>query len=374
MKKAICFILSAVLLGIFCLSSGALTPAPTISAKSAILIDAESLEVLYQKNAFTKLPMASTTKIMTALIALESGDVNRQVKIDPRALGTEGSSVYLEKDETLSMRELVYALLLASANDAAVAIACEIAGSVEDFAVMMNQKAAELGLLSTHFVTPHGLHHEDHYTTAYDLSRLTAEALKNNLFLEICSSKSAAITVDRNKGTRYLSNHNKLLRSYEGCIGVKTGYTKASGRCLVSAAERDGLRLIAVTLNAPDDWRDHRELLDMGFENYTRRVIAEKGGFTKALPISAGKNDTLIVANATKMSALLPVEHGEITLVSEAVLPLVAPISRGDIIGRVVAYENGKKIAESPLVASFDVQRQKYKPEFFKKLKELLGF
>ena len=343
----------------------------SLSAKSAILIEADSGTVLYQKNAFTRLPMASTTKIMTALVAIESGNVDRLVKVNDAALGVEGSSIYLAKGEVLSMCDLLYALLLASANDAAAAIAYEVAGSIEAFAELMNKKASELGLVSTHFTNPHGLHHEEHYTTAYDLARLTATALGNNVFLEICSTRSKNLPLCGGEGTRYLTNHNKLLRSYNGCIGVKTGFTKTSGRCLVSAAERDGLRLIAVTLGAPDDWRDHTAMLDFGFERYERLTLAPKGEFTATLPVVGGNVAEVIVANTRDISVFLPKSHGEITCKIEANRPLFAPISRGAQIGRVSYYIDGEEIASSPLVAANGVQKTQKKRGFLEWIKDI---
>ena len=343
-----------------------------LSAKSAVLIEAETLNVLYQKNAFVKLPMASTTKIMTALVAIESGDIDRLVKVDDRARGVEGSSVYLAQGEVLSMRDLLYALMLASANDAAAAIAYEISGSVEDFAVLMNERAQRLGLTSTNFANPHGLHDDNHYTTAYDLALITAEALKNETFVEICSSKTKTIPLNLNEGTRYLTNHNKLLKSYEGCIGVKTGFTKNSGRCLVSAAERDGLRLIAVTLSAPDDWRDHKTMLDFGFANYKRLTLADKGGFTAALEITGGEVGEVIITNADRLSLFLPKSHQEITYEIEMIRPAFAPIKRGDTVGRIVYYQGGKEIASSRLIAVTSVKKAEHKKSLSDFLKRLL--
>lgn len=345
----------------------------SLSSKSAVLIEAESGNVLYQKNAFAVRPMASTTKIMTALVAIESGDLDRLVKIDNRARGVEGSSIYLAEGEVLSMRDLLYALMLASANDAAAAIAYEISGSIEDFAELMNQKASELGLRSTHFTNPHGLHDEGHYTTAYDLAMITSAALKNQVFLEICSSKTKTIPLNIDEGTRYLTNHNKLLRSYKGCIGVKTGFTKNSGRCLVSAAERDGLRLIAVTLGAPDDWRDHTAMLDFGFERYTRLTFAKKGEFTATLDVIGGDADEVVVANAVELSAFLPKAHGEITYKIECVRPLFAPVRRGDEVGRIIYSENGEEIASSPLIAVTKVETIQKKRGFFTWLVKLFS-
>lgn len=343
-----------------------------VSAKSAILIEAESQTVLYQKNAFARLPMASTTKIMTALVAAESGDLDRIVKIDDRAVGVEGSSIYLAKGESMSMRDLLYALLLASANDAAAAIAYEISGSIEDFAALMNQKATALGLTSTHFTNPHGLHHEEHYTTAYDLAVLTASALKNKDVASICAAKSATLPMEG--GTRYISNHNKLLKSYKGCIGVKTGFTKTSGRCLVSAAERDGLRLIAVTLNAPDDWQDHTSLLDFGFEQYELFTPAKKGEFTSTLNVIGGSVAQTVVSNTQDVSVLQKKSNGEISYKIEASRLLFAPVERGEVVGRLVYFEDGREIASSPLIAITKVERAKKSRGVAALIKRLFNF
>jgi D-alanyl-D-alanine carboxypeptidase len=207
--------------------------------------------------------MASTTKIVTAVIALTELDSDKIIEVDKRAVGIEGSSVYLEEGEMLSAKSLVYATLLSSANDAAAALAYEISGDIPSFAMKMNELAASLGLQNTNFTNPHGLDDKEHYTSAHDLALLTAYAIKNPLFLEIASTKRAEIISSLKNRT--LVNHNKLLSSYEGCVGVKTGYTKKSGRSLVSAAERNGKMLISVTINAPDDWIDHKRMLDFGF-------------------------------------------------------------------------------------------------------------
>lgn len=367
MKKYI-----SVILAFFCLlpffTLCVYADTPSLSAKSAILIEAESGKILYMKNAFQKLPMASTTKIMTALVALESGDIDREVKINDAAIGVEGSSIYLAKGEILTLRQLLYALMLASANDAASAIAYEVGGSIEGFALLMNEKARELGLTSTHFTNPHGLHDKEHYTTAYELALLTCAAIKNSVFVEICSSKSTTIPLCGDEGTRYLSNHNKLLRSYNGAIGVKTGFTKASGRCLVSAAERDGLRLIAVSLNAPDDWRDHAAMLDFGFANYRMSHIANRGEFTAELDV-AGGSSTVIAANSEEIVACLPVSHGKITYVTEVNRPIFAPVQRGSVLGIVRFFCDGTEIASSPLVALTKSDTHKRKQNLWELIK-----
>ena len=235
------------------------------SASSAILCHVSSGSVLYEKNADQRRPIASTTKIMTALTVLRrGGDLDRPFAIPPEACGIEGTSVYLKPGETLSIRDLLYALLLQSANDAATALALLCSGSIPAFADEMNRIAEQLGLRNTHFVNPHGLDHPEHYSTARDLALIAAAAFEDVNFREMVSTRRYSIPAP-DGGRRFLTNHNKLLSRYPDCVGVKTGFTKKSGRCLVSAAERDGVLLIFVTLNDPNDWNDHTLLLDYGF-------------------------------------------------------------------------------------------------------------
>lgn len=361
-KQGLTLILAVLLLFGAALSASA---APDTSAKSAILIEADSGRVLYQQNAFLRLPMASTTKIMTAIVAIESGDIRRTVTVSPDAVGIEGSSVYLYPNEQLTLEELLYALLLESANDAATAIAIEVAGSVEAFSRQMNQKAEALGLTSTHFTNPHGLDHEEHFTTAFDLAKLTAYALKNETFRAICSTARRTIPLKGDEGTRVLVNHNKLLSRYDGAIGVKTGFTKRSGRCLVSAAERDGLTLIAVTLGAPDDWNDHTKMLDFGFERYQAVCLAEKGALVLPIPVVGGTTESVLVANTERVSAMLKKGHGAVTYRVEAPHMLYAPIASGSSIGRVIWLCDGEEIGSSPLVTINNVEYKKAERQGF---------
>lgn len=247
-----------------------------ISAASAVLIDTQTGNALYEKNADKKMPMASTTKIMTAICAIENTNTNMPVKIDSRSAGVEGSSIYLKAGEVISIKELLYGMMLNSGNDAATALAIATSGSVEEFALLMNKTARRIGALSTNFVNPSGLYDDNHYTTARDLARITSYAMKNPLFCHIVSTRELKISADTEAGVRYLKNHNKLLWQYDGCTGVKTGYTKKCGRCLVSSCEKNGAKLIAVTLNAPDDWRDHSSLFDYGFSNTPYAITEDK--------------------------------------------------------------------------------------------------
>ena len=343
--------------------------AADLSAQSAILIEAESGAVISEKNAHARLPMASTTKIMTAVVALENSSTDTVVKIPAAACGVEGSSIYLKAGEELTMEDLLYALLLESANDAAAAIAIEVAGGVDEFADMMNAKAAELGLRDTHFTNPHGLYDEAHYTTAADLASLTAYALKNESFRKIVSTYKHQIPLRGDEGVRVLINHNRLLRMSDSVIGVKTGFTKKSGRCLVSAAEKDGVRVIAVTLNAPDDWNDHLSLLTLGLDSYKCVTLAEAGEFTLDIPAVGADDGALTIANRDEKKLTLPVGV-ELRTVIEAPHIMLTPINEGETAGRVVFYSGSEEIASVDLVACETVKAPENKG-FFNKFMDL---
>ncbi len=365
--------------GDVCLPAGdaPLPSAPAgISARAAVLMEAGSGEVIWEQNAHTRLPMASTTKIMTALVALEQMSPHEKVTIPAEAVGVEGSSIYLTQGEVLTLEQLLYALLLESANDAAAAIAAAVAGSVEEFAVLMNRKAAELGLSDTHFVNPHGLDHDEHYTTAYELAVITRAALENPAFREICSTRRKVIPLregSAEEGARLLLNHNKLLNSYEGCIGVKTGFTKRTGRCLVSAAERDGVTLIAVTLNAPDDWRDHTALLDYGFALYESAELCPSGFYHAPLWLVSGEQEYAMAENTSSLTAVLRRDHGDITCVVELPRFEFAPLRAGETVGALVFYESRpdgerRELGRVPLAAAYGVDAVTYKPSLWERI------
>lgn len=334
---------------------------PSVSAKSAILIEASTGLVLYEKDADTRRPMASTTKIMTTIVALENGDLDDKVVVPSAAVGIEGSSIYLYTDEELTLGELLYAVMLESANDAATAVAIGIAGSVKAFADMMNKKAAELGMTNTSFANPHGLDAENHYTTARDLATLTRYAMQNPTFREIVVTRRKTIPLHDGNSVRLLLNHNKLLKLYPYAIGVKTGYTKKSGRCLVSAANRDGIELIAVTLNAPDDWNDHTAMLEYGFSQLERVTLAEPGTLSFALPVVGGTSPYVFVNNLEPAVAVLPKDHGEIKREIRLKNFYYAPVSKSQPLGKAVWHCDGKIIAECDLVASFDIPKEREK-------------
>ena len=250
---------------------------PAVSAEAACVISADRGDVLYLKNGDAVLPMASTTKIMTALVAMEMLSPEYVFQVPPEVCGIEGSSIYLAPGEKLTVRDLLYGLLLESGNDAACALATAACGNIEDFVSAMNEKAAELGLVFTHFDNPHGLSSENHRTTARELAQITYHAMKIPLFREITGTKEYVVKDENGVPLKYFFNHNKMLRTYSGTTGVKTGYTIASGRCLVTSAKRNGSEFIVVTLNDRDDFRDHARLLDHAFENYRTHVIANVG-------------------------------------------------------------------------------------------------
>ncbi len=354
------------------LVQGAGSPAQNdISARSAIVIEASSGETLWSKDCDKPMPMASTTKIMTALVALERCDIQKIVKVSPLAVGVEGSSIYLYAGEELTMENLLCAMLLESANDAAAAIAIEVGGSIEGFAKLMNKKAAELGLKNTSFENPHGLDVESHYTTAKELALITREAMKNQHFRKIVSTYKTTIPLNKDEGTRVLINHNKLLKSYEGAIGVKTGFTKKSGRCLVSAAEIDGVEYICVTLNAPSDWSDHEKLLDYASSLYERVTLCDVGEFEHSLPLVNCESDAVTVSNKDKLSLILPRERGEIEYVIELPHFYYNGVSQDEELGSLIFYLDGEIIASTPMCAQNNVAQIKNKTNFFERIASL---
>lgn len=341
----------------------------SISAKSAILIEASSGDAVFEKDADQRLPMASTTKIMTALVALSECDIDKTVNIPSEAVGTEGSSIYLAENEQLSMRDLLYAMLLESANDAAAAIAVDIAGGIDEFADLMNIKAHELGLSNTHFSNPHGLDDDDHYTSARDLAHLTAAALENRDFAEIVSTYKT--TIQRSGEERLIVNHNRLLRTYESAIGVKTGFTQKSGRCLVSAAERDGVRMIAVTLNAPDDWNDHRIMLDYGFSEFECLSLSNVGEISVKLPVFGGTESYVRCTNTESLSLVLP-KGSHVTRKIEGERYVASPVKAGDALAKAVFICRGKTVAEIPLYAEEDVDSKENGTSFLERLADFI--
>ena len=339
-----------------------------ISAKSAVLIEMQSKDTVFEKSCDTVLPMASTTKIMTAIVVIESCPLDKIVTIEPCMTGVEGSSIYLKVGEQLTVKELLYALMLESANDAATALAYTVGGSIEGFASMMNAKAQSLGLKNTNFENPHGLDSENHYTTARDLGLLACYAMKNKEFADIVSTRKITIPLNNGEGTRVLVNHNRLLRTYDGAIGIKTGYTKRCGRCLVSSAVRDGVELVCVTLNAPNDWLDHQKMLDYGFEQYVNLKLADAGDYVIELNAVNGQKGTFKATNSQNLSVTLKRSNVDISAVFELNRLICAPIHKGDLVGNIVFYNNGIEIGKLPIVSLETVKNKEYKKSFFERI------
>ena len=342
-----------------------------ISGRAGVLYEPDSGKILYGKSENLRLPMASTTKIMTALVAVEQADISELVTVDERAVGVEGSSAYLKAGDVLTVEELLYALLLQSANDAAVAIACHIGGGVEEFAELMNARAAELGLRDTHFTNPHGLDDEEHYTTARELAIIAGEALQSPVIKQIVSTYKR--TFEHGERRRTYVNHNKLLKLYDGAIGVKTGYTKRCGRCLVGAAEREGLRLISVTLNAPDDWRDHARMLDSGFKRLQHLVLSEPCDKIYGVAVLDGEEERVTVKNERGLS--LTVDRAEHEVEEYVKLPrfVTAPVSEGDPLGCVIYTVDGEYAGEVKLVAESTVKKKDTRSFIEKLLSKIFG-
>lgn len=373
MKNALRFLSVILLLALaltsFSIKAFANDSIGTISAKAACLIEAQSGKVLYSKMADKRLPMASTTKIMTAIVALESGlPLETVISIPKEAVGVEGSSVYLDYGEKMSFESLIYCLLLSSANDASVAIALAVCGSVASFVELMNQKAISIGLTNTHFTNPHGLYDKEHYTTAAELCALMAYAMRNADFRRISACEKTVIPRE-NDGVRVLINHNKLLKTYSGTVSGKTGFTKMSGRCLVSCAERDGLSLIAATLDAPSDWADHSSLYDFGFSSYQRMKLC---AIRLSIPVISGVKDSVIVSSEP-LTHFTANDGAKVTSIIYAPRFVFADIQKGEALGKIIYIKNGKIIATSPLIAEESVARIKYKFNFFQWLAELFG-
>lgn len=326
------------------------------SAKASVVIDAFTGEIIYSKNCDECLPMASTTKIMTALLLCEYGSLDREIKVTKEMVTVEGSSMGLLPDDTVTLKGLLYGMMLPSGNDAANSTAYVVGGSIEKFVEMMNEKASFLGLKNTHFETPSGLDAEGHYTTAYELAKLAAYALNNNEFKAAVQADSAVLYYGNPPYRRTLTNHNKLLKSYDGLIGVKTGFTKKSGRCLVTAAERDNKRIVAVTLNDGNDWQDHKNLLDYGFSRLVTTNLETKEKVLKFSVVGGNKNK--ISVNVPEIS-VTTVGQKNITYEITCEPFLYAPINEGQKVAVLNIYADGKYSKSVDLKSATNVNLQK---------------
>ncbi len=343
-----------------------------ISAKSAIVIDEKTGEIIYQKNADEIMQMASTTKIMTTLLCLESGDLDEYFTVDSDAIMVEGSSMGLLEGDLVTKRILCYGMMLPSGNDAANVTAVKIAGNLENFADLMNERASKIGMKNTNFVTPSGLddYTDEHYSTAYDMAILTREALKNTHFREICRTKNANLEYGNPPYSRWLQNSNKLLKNLDGIIGVKTGFTDKARRCLVSACERDGLTLIAVTLNAPSDWYDHEKLYEKCFSSTKINEVKISDEFIYTGLVGGVSDNILSCAKCDNSTFKFVGDKNK--LEKEVLLPkfIYAPVVKGEKLGEINYIYNNEIIFTQSILAEENecVQNASEKLNFFENI------
>lgn len=367
MRKTLAFLVLAVIAAvIFTVTSVAgRASAETVytgSAECMIVLERDTERVLNEKNADKKRPMASTTKIATAITVIDNvTDLDKIVRVPAAAVGVEGSSIYLEKDEELTVRDLLYGLMLQSGNDCAAALAITTAGSIENFATLMNETAAKVGADNTNFVNPHGLHHDEHYTTARDLGKITAYAMKNPIFREIVGTKRYVMPWKDREYDRVIVNKNKILSTYEGGNGVKTGYTKKAGRCLVASATRDGMNVIAVVLNCGPMFEDCRQLLDGAFAEYSLKDVSKAVDLSSVSAIvTDGKaQSTRLETEKGLFYPLTESEYGAIRFEVSGVDSMSAPVHIGDENGKIKFYSGNRLLFERKLysieeVASLD--------------------
>ncbi len=313
-----------------------------VSAKGVILIDSLSKQIFHEKNIHEKMPMASTTKIMTVILTIESGNLEKEITFTQDMIA-EGSNMGLKIGDKVSLYSLCVGMMLSSGNDAANAAAISVGGSIPDFCKLMNDKAKELGMKNTSFETPSGLDGEKHYSTPYDMALLAIYAMKNSTFRELASSKSKTVTFGTPEKQCTYYNHNKLLSSYEGAVGVKTGFTKKAGRCLVSMAEREGASLVCVTLNASDDWNVHKKLFDYGFLQYTDFIAGEDIKL-HTLPLVGGEKCSADIY-FEKKNIKIPTAIKDKIKASVQIQPFVyAPARMEDAVGDVSYHYNGSEI------------------------------
>lgn len=328
----------------------------SVSAKSAVLINGDTGEIIFSKNADKRMSMASTTKIMTGLLLCEYGNFEREITVTPEMVRVEGSSMGLLAGDKVTLHDLLYGLMLASGNDAANVIAFVIGGSVDGFVEKMNQKAKELGLTNTNFATPSGLDDDNHYTTAYELAKITQYAMQNETFAKVVATKKATLNYGNPPYKRTLTNHNKMLGFFDDAVGVKTGFTKKSGRCLVSSARRDGKFVIAVTLNDPNDWQDHTSMLEYGLSAIKQTEYSPLVN-SYTIPIINGELESLTVEINPFTINSLDTED----IKSQVYLPkfLYAPVTKSQVLGTVVYKNKDGILGEVKLLSPCEVLAKK---------------
>lgn len=333
MKKIALALLFVFIVSFFCLPKN--IKASATSAECMITIESSTNRVLYSKNEHRKRPIASVTKILTAITVLENCNDLEKVQIVPaKAEGIEGSSIYLQKGEKISTLDLLYGLMLQSGNDCAVALAILTSGSIEKFADLMNQTAKKAGAINSNFVNPHGLHDDNHYSTAYDLAIITSYAMKNPIFKEIVKTKIRRIERTREDAPTLIPNKNRLLNTFDGADGVKTGFTKKAGRCFVSSATKNGMQVISVVLNCGPMFEDCANLMNRAFSEYSLVKIAEKNQKAASLEILDGKHKTISVGVAKDI--YYPLKKDEkIEVEVKPIGTLYAPIKKGQNLGKI---------------------------------------
>jgi D-alanyl-D-alanine carboxypeptidase (penicillin-binding protein 5/6) len=349
MKRIALLVLALFMSISFCITYA--EPDVTTCAKAAVVMDVKTGRVLFSKNPDIKLAMASTTKIMTTLVAIESGKLNEKVKVSKKAAHTEGSSIYLKEGEVITVEELLFGIMLRSGNDASMAVAEHIGGSIEGFADMMNKKAKDIGALNTHFANPHGLDDPQHYTTAYDLALITSYALRNTKFAEIVKTKRKTISGPPDvEWDRSMMNKNKMLWQFEGGDGVKTGFTSKAGRCLVSSATRDNWQLCSVVLNCGPMWEESATILNYAFRNYTKQKVVDSEEIYQQLKVISGKKD--LVEIKPTIDYYMPISQEEINRL--VFIPALkfnnrAPIYKGSKAGELKIYLGNEYISSVDL-------------------------
>lgn len=363
MKRILCFCLVVVL--IFPFVKIKATAVSEVPAAAAVVVNADTGEVLFSQNGDKRLPMASTTKIMTAILLLENADLKKEITTTKQMVTVEGSSMGLQEGDRVTYETLLYGMMLPSGNDAATTVAISLGGSLEGFSRMMNKKAAELGMDKTHFVTPSGLDSELHYSTALDMAKLAVYAMKNKKFKEVVSTKSVKVEYGNPPYIRSLFGHNKLLENYEWANGIKTGYTSKSGRCLVSSASKDGLNLIAVTLDDSNTVASHKALLEYGFSNLKKYTLELPYEYSK-IPVISGTEKYAKLMVDSKTVGLSAAEREsleyEITL-----KPFVyAGEEEGGKVGSIKFYTKNGLLAELPIILKENIKTLDSKGCFFK--------
>lgn len=378
MKKAVSVLLSAILtvcsaVTAFADESDDREGSPDVSAETYVLYCADNGQIFAAKDENKRMKPASTTKIMTTLLDLEAAASCDETVTFTKEMAAEGSSMYLELGEKVRLSDLAVGMMMSSGNDAANAAALSLSDSFEDFSELMNGRAKQIGMDNTHFITPSGLDDDDHYSTAYDMALLMTYALENEDFAKLSAKKSAKVDfVEPEKHITY-SNHNRLLSLYEYCIGGKTGYTMAAGRCLVSAARKDGLTLVCVTMNDRNDWDDHIKLYNYGFDNYFSEN-SNDSEFMAEIPCVGGTVDTVDVVGEKDISVVLPAKDKS-KLERKVYIDsfLYAPIAKNQTVGRIDYIVDGNRVASVNVISADNVEIKKDN-SIFNKIKELFSY